>query len=80
MPTTYTRTAIALHWAVALLIFVAFPLGIYMHDLPLSPQKLKLYAYHKWIGITVLLLAAARLAWRLRHPAPPAPCTRRCMR
>jgi cytochrome b561 len=73
LPTTYTRTAIALHWAVALLIFVAFPLGIYMQDLPLSPQKLKLYAYHKWIGITVLLLAATRLAWRLRHPAPPPP-------
>ena len=31
----YTRTAIALHWLVALLIFVTFPLGVYMHDLPL---------------------------------------------
>lgn len=70
---TYTRTAITLHWAVALLIFVAFPLGLYMQDLPLSPQKLKLYAYHKWIGVTVFVLAAARLAWRLAHPAPPPP-------
>ena len=67
----YTRTAIALHWAIALLIFVAFPLGVYMHDLPLSPDKLRLYSYHKWIGISVLLFAAARLLWRIGHRPPP---------
>lgn len=70
-PGRYTRTAIALHWLIALMIFSAFPLGIYMHELPLSPTKLQLYSYHKWIGITVLLAAAARLAWRVTHPAPP---------
>lgn len=74
LPTVgYTRTAIALHWAVALLIFSAFPLGIYMADLPFSPGRLKLYSYHKWIGVTVFLLALARVAWRIRHPAPPPP-------
>lgn len=67
----YTRTAVALHWAVALLICAAFPLGLYMHELPLSPQRLRLYSYHKWIGITVLLLAVLRLAWRAGH-RPPA--------
>ena len=68
----YTRTAIALHWLIALLILVAFPLGVYMHELPLSPRKLQLYSYHKWIGITVLLAAATRLLWRIGH-RPPAP-------
>jgi cytochrome b561 len=72
---TYTRTAIALHWAIALLIFATFPLGLYMTELALSPQKLKLYAYHKWIGVTVFLLAAVRLAWRATHPAPPLPAS-----
>jgi cytochrome b561 len=67
---SYTRTAIALHWLVALLIFSAFPLGLYMADLPFSPAKLQLYAYHKWLGVTVLLVAVARLAWRVAHPAP----------
>ncbi len=67
---TYTRTAIALHWLIAFLIIGAFPLGLYMHDLPLSPTKLKLFSYHKWIGITVLLSAVGRLAWLLTHPAP----------
>lgn len=67
----YTRTAIALHWLIALLIGGAFPLGLYMADLELSPTKLRLFSYHKWIGITVLLLAALRLAWRLTHRPPP---------
>ena len=70
-PAAYTRTAIVIHWLVALGIFAAFPLGLYMHDLPLSPRKLQLYSYHKWLGITVLLLVIARLVWRRLHQPPP---------
>lgn len=69
----YNNTAIALHWLVALLVFVAFPLGVYMHDLPLSPTKLQLYSYHKWLGITVLMLAVVRVFWRSTHTPPPLP-------
>ncbi|HRK77092.1 cytochrome b [Thiobacillus sp.] len=69
----YSTPAIVLHWLVALLIFVAFPLGVYMHELPLSPGKLKLYSYHKWIGITLLMLVALRVTWRLTHTPPPLP-------
>jgi cytochrome b561 len=69
----YPPTAIALHWLMALLIFAAFPLGIYMHELPLSPAKLQLYSYHKWLGITVLALIVLRLGWRLRHVPLPLP-------
>jgi cytochrome b561 len=69
----YSTPAIVLHWLVALLILVAFPLGLYMHDLPLSPGKLRLYSYHKWIGITILMLASLRAAWRLTHTPPPLP-------
>ncbi len=71
--TRYSKPAVVLHWLVALLIFAAFPLGVYMHELPLSPDKLKLYSYHKWIGITLLLLVAIRLGWRLTHTPPPLP-------
>jgi len=67
----YSGVAIALHWAIAVLIFAGFPLGLYMHDLPLSPAKLRLFSYHKWIGITVLGLGLARLLWRLGHRPPP---------
>ena len=69
----YTRTAISLHWLVALLIFAAFPLGLYMSDLPLSPYRLRLYSYHKWIGITIFLLAVLRMAWRLARRPPALP-------
>ena len=75
MDTRYTHTAIALHWLIALLIFAALPLGIYMHDLPLSPYKLQLYSYHKWIGVTVFMLAVLRLSWRISHRPPPLPGT-----
>jgi len=69
----YTRIAIALHWLIFLLIACGFTLAVYMVDLPLSPQKLKYFSWHKWVGVTVFLLALARLAWRLAHPAPPLP-------
>lgn len=70
----YTGVAIALHWLVALLILGSFVVGRYMVDLDLSPWKLKVYSWHKWIGVTIFLLVAVRLAWRLKHrpPAPPA--------
>jgi len=72
----YTGVAIVLHWLLALLIVVAFGVGLYMADLPNSLAKLKLYNWHKWAGVTILLLSAVRLAWRLTHRPPadvPAP-------
>lgn len=71
----YSAPAIMLHWLMALLIFAGFPLGLYMVDLPLSPDKLKLYSYHKWIGVTLLMLVANRLSWRLTHTSPPLPAS-----
>jgi cytochrome b561 len=74
-PTAYTRTAVGLHWAIAFLIFAAFPLGLYMHGLALSPNKIRLFNYHKWIGIAVLLLGTVRVVWRLIHRPPGLPAT-----
>jgi cytochrome b561 len=71
----YTRTAQALHWFAALLIFAGFGLGLFMTGLEISPEKFRYYAWHKWLGITVFLLAAGRLAWRAAHPAPALPRT-----
>ena len=61
-------------WAVpllALLIAGTFALGVYMHELPFSPARLKYYSWHKWAGVTILLLSLLRLAWRLTHKPPP---------
>lgn len=71
----YTGTAVFVHWLVALLIFAGFGLGLTMVDMGFSPQKLKFYSWHKWIGITVFALVAFRLYWRLTHPAPALPAS-----
>jgi cytochrome b561 len=68
---SYTKTAVLLHWLMALLIVAAFALGVTMVDIPgLTPTKLKYFSWHKWLGITVLGLACLRLLWRLFHAAP----------
>lgn len=73
--TSYTRTAISLHWLVAALIFAGWGLGWYAHDLPASPDKLRYFSWHKWIGVTVFLLALLRASWRATHAPPPLPPT-----
>ncbi|MDO9599975.1 MAG: cytochrome b [Azoarcus sp.] len=75
MNNTYTRTAIALHWLIALCLIGSFALGTYMTDLSLSPRKLELYSWHKWAGVSIFLLVLIRLGWRLGHPPPPLPAS-----
>ena len=71
----YTPVAKGLHWLMAALILGLAALGIVMHEMPLSPLKLELYAWHKWFGVTVFLLVWLRLAWRLTHRPPALPAT-----
>lgn len=70
---SYTRTAIGLHWLVAIAIVATFGVGFYMHGLPLTPMKLKIYSWHKWAGVTIFMLVLFRLVWRFIHrpPGPP---------
>jgi cytochrome b561 len=67
----YSGPAIGLHWLLALMIVVSFSVGVYMADLPVSPTRLRLYSWHKWAGITILVLSFVRLAWRIGHRPPP---------
>ena len=69
----YTRTAIALHWLMAVAVFALFAIGWYMVDLPRGPDRSYYFALHKSIGLTVLLLLLCRASWRLRHRPPPMP-------
>jgi len=70
----YTATAIALHWLTAALLVASFSLGLYMVGLKLSPLKLRLYSWHKWVGVTIFLVIAVRMVWRATH-VPPALAT-----
>lgn len=57
----------------AILLIGLLGLGMYMADLPLSPDKLRLYSWHKWAGVTAFLLLLIRLLWRVtKSPAGPA--------
>jgi cytochrome b561 len=68
----YGRITVLLHWLVALLIVAAFALGVVMVDIEgITPSKLRYFSWHKWLGVTVLALAAVRLLWRLTQTAPP---------
>jgi cytochrome b561 len=72
-PHRYTRTAMLLHWVLALALIGLFGMGLYMTGLPFSPQRLKLYNWHKWAGVTILMLSTLRLLWRLAHRPPALP-------
>jgi cytochrome b561 len=61
----------AFHWLIAVLIFVQAGIGLTMVQMGLTPAKLRVFALHKSIGITILVLVLLRIAWRLgeRRPA-----------
>jgi cytochrome b561 len=60
----YRWPLLGLHWLTLALIVGAFVIGIQLEDLPLSPFKLKLFSWHKWLGMTVLFLLPIRLLAR----------------
>jgi cytochrome b561 len=75
--TTHRWGALAqlLHWLIVLLIIAQFTLALLADDLPAGMKKLILLSRHKSIGITILLLACARLGWRWANPTPALPAT-----
>jgi len=66
----YTKVAIALHWSIAALILVNIAVGLVMEGLA-PAAKSSAVALHFSCGITVLVLAGARIIWRLTHHPPP---------
>ena len=59
-----------LHWSIVVLIVVLGYLGLTMTDLANSPDKIRLYALHKSLGLTLLALVLLRLLWRVYAGAP----------
>lgn len=67
---SYNWLARQFHWFIAVLIFIAFALGWTMEGLELSKDKLNFYAWHKWLGLLILVLVLLRLCWRLLTKVP----------
>jgi cytochrome b561 len=68
----YHPVAILLHWVIAALIVVQFVLARLAETVEDEApfRELALLANHKSVGITILILAIVRLAWR-KYRAPP---------
>jgi cytochrome b561 len=70
--TRYTRTAMVLHWLIALLIICNVVMGLSADHLP-DDWVRPVVDTHKSVGITVLGLALLRILWRFSHKPPPLP-------
>src|SRR5688500_5898118 len=68
--TSWGSLSKTLHWLVVLLIVTQWLLAERADSLPLGMAKLETLAWHKSLGLTVLMLAVLRLAWRLMNPVP----------
>ncbi len=73
--TTYTRTAVFLHWLIAVCVVAQIALGLWMIGVPKDPPGIRAgwFNLHKSIGITLGMLILVRIAWRLAHGAPALP-------
>lgn len=71
----YSRVAIALHWIIAALIVGNLAGGLLFDVIEDADKALyfTVVQLHKSIGLTVLGLSLARLAWRLMNPPPSLP-------
>jgi cytochrome b561 len=72
---TYSVAARRFHWWTFTFLAVQIPLGLFMVRYGAATEFAeptgKMYDVHKLLGLTILLLAAARLTYRLTHGAPP---------
>ena len=71
----YTRTAIVLHWLIALLVIGQFAWGWWMQQIPKQPvgPRVEAFNLHKSVGLVILALMVVRILWRLGHRPPPFP-------
>lgn len=65
---------VAIHWLLAFGLLTAFGMGLYMVDIPgITPFKLKLFNWHKWLGVTLFALVLLRILVRAFSKTPKYP-------
>ena len=69
---SYSTGAKWFHWVTVSLLGLAWPVGFVIEYIK-DDAKMPFYAVHESAGLTILLVALARLGWRLRNPPPPLP-------
>jgi cytochrome b561 len=68
----YGAIAKLFHWVTLGLMLVALPLGFVIQHVK-DDSKMGFYALHESVGLTILFVALARLAWRWLSPPPSQP-------
>jgi cytochrome b561 len=69
----YSNVTVTFHWiTVALVLFQAY-LGFRFGWSEPGPDRDYIFLWHKTVGVVVLLLTLARLAYRMKNPPPPFP-------
>ena len=58
------------HWVIVLLILNQWIIAERAESLPKGPALIQALWWHKSFGITILVLAVIRLAWRWMNPVP----------
>jgi cytochrome b561 len=70
----YRKIVMWIHWITALLVVAQVVAGFaFAEFLPKGPTRTEVFAWHKTLGATILVLALLRLAVRLLNPPPPYP-------
>ncbi len=70
----YGLPMVAVHWLMACGILIAFAAGLYMVDIPgITPLKLRLFNWHKWLGVTLFVLVLLRIVIRGVSKTPKYP-------
>lgn len=73
--TSFGWVARSLHWATALLILLAIPLGIVANQMAYDTEaalaaKAQLFSIHKTLGVAAFSVAVLRILWALTQPRP----------
>lgn len=70
----YSVPMMVVHWLMAMGILGVFGMGLFMVDIAgITPLKLKLFNWHKWLGVTLFVVLLLRIVLKWRSKAPPYP-------
>jgi cytochrome b561 len=72
LPARWGAVSQLFHWTCAALVVALGAIGLYMTELTSPVAKIRIYALHKSLGLTLLALVLLRLVWRWSHAVPDA--------
>jgi cytochrome b561 len=69
----YSNATVTFHWITVVLVLTQAYLGFTFALSDEGPARDAVFVWHKTVGMIILLLTLARLAYRVKNPPPPFP-------